>query len=125
MKPRGLGTNHARYAHACAFAHGAWTTEYRAGTGPYSHGAVYVSVHLKGANNTQVFKKIHCKLASHNVVKTQTIKLKTKTKWKNSLKSASFIEHFMRTLTESLFLSIYQKPCIRFHIKTYHYLNLS
>ena len=32
----------------------------------------------------------------------------------------------MRTLwTESLFLCIYQKPCIRFHIKTYHYLKLS
>ena len=34
-----------------------------------------------------------------------------------------------RTLHENtrpnLFLSLYQKPCICFHVKTYHYLKLS
>ena len=44
----------------------------------------------------------------HNVVKTWTINLKLKTKKKNSLKNASLIEHFMRTLdwiSVSLFIS--------------------
>ena len=50
----------------------------------------------------------------HNVVKTWTINSKRKSKKKISLKSASLIEHY-----------IYQKPCIRFHTKTYHYLKLS
>ena len=37
---------------------------------------------------------------------------------KTFLKENTSQEHW----TESLFLSIYQKPCIRFHLKTYHYL---
>ena len=62
----------------------------------------------------------------HNVVKTWSINLKTKTKKKNCLnKSASLMEHFMRTLDRSVFLSTYQKPWIRFHMKTYQYLKLS
>ena len=80
MRPRGLGTNHARYAlKLCArlrtlgmrmlgTQQGVRSTEYGAEARPYSHGAVYVSVHLKGAN-TQVFKKIHCKLATQYFIK--------------------------------------------------------
>ena len=44
----------------------------------------------------------------HNVVKTWTIKLKTKTKKENSLKSASLTEQFIRTLdwiSVSLYIS--------------------
>ena len=44
--------------------HGARSTEYGEGTGQYSHGAVCVSVHLEGASNSQVFKKIYRKLAT-------------------------------------------------------------
>ena len=59
------------------------------------------------------------------LVKDMDVIMKMKTKKKNSLKSDSLIEHFIEHWTESLFLSKYQKPCICFHIKTYHYLKLS
>ena len=50
----------------------------------------------------------------HNVAKTWSINLKTKTKKNNFLKSASLIEHFMRTLDRiSVSFYIYQKPCVR------------
>ena len=62
-----------------------------------------------------------------NGFKTWTINLKLKMKMKNSLKSASLIEHFMRTLdwiSVSLYISS-GSHCIRFRIKNYHYLKLS
>ena len=57
----------------------------------------------------------------HNVVKTWSINLKTKTKKKNSLnKSASLIEHFMRTLDRiSVSLYIISKALYSFSYKTW------
>ena len=50
------------------------TSEYGAGVEPYPHSAIYVSVHtiqytVQYTNNTQVFKKIHCKLATQYFIK--------------------------------------------------------
>ena len=48
----------------------------------------------------------------HNVVKTWTINSKTKSKKKNSLKSAFLIEHFMRTLDRISSFSIHTKSLV-------------
>ena len=54
--------------------------------------------------NDKRFSRVYC----HNVVKKWNIYLKTKTKKKNSLKSASLIEHFIRTLDRiCVYLDIY------------------
>ena len=58
----------------------------------------------------------------HNEVNKWTIHLKMKTKKKNSLKSASLIEHFIRTL-DRISISLYiPKLWIRFHKFFNHYL---